>query len=79
MRQRIYLIALFCCLWGGFVHATVENQSLMKRMLNDPNFTGDVESVRYQRAQDRMHRLQWLANPKNLLRPGLDYEDADID
>ena len=79
MYQRIYLIVLLWCLGGSFVHATVENQNLMKRMLNDPNFTGDVESVRYQRAEDRMQRLQWLANPKNLLRPGLNYEDTDID
>lgn len=79
MYHRMYLVILFCCLGISFADATADNQKLIKRMLNDPNFVGDVGSVRYHKSQDRMQRLQWLANPKNLLRPGLNYEDTDID
>ena len=54
------------------------NQALMYNMLNNsPGYEEDPTHIRHQRYWQRMKKLQWLANPRNLMTPGIDenYEE----
>lgn len=58
--------------------SAMTNQVLMYNMLNNsPQYEETPTDIRHQRYWQRMKKLQWLANPRNLLKPGLDenYEE----
>ena len=76
-RPFFYTVTFFSLMAINTIAAT-NNQAMMYKMLNDsPGYEDDPTAIRHQRYWQRMKKLQWLANPRNLLKPGLDenYED----
>lgn len=82
--EREEMFRSFFCLAATLLAVSVNanamshNEVAMYNMLNDsPGYDEDPTDIKHQRYWQRMKKLQWLANPRNLLKPGLDehYEE----
>ena len=79
IHKHLINVVLLVFMVGGAQATAMDNQSLMYKMLNsDPNYESNPTDIRYQRYWQRSKRLQWLANPRDMMQPPIDGTYDDI-